>query len=54
MASRLDMTMTGEGERGRQMREPRERMAKMAGLDRNEKLGERQPVSWRSLGLGVG
>jgi hypothetical protein len=53
-ASRIvqDMGVLGVGEvsRDRQKdQESREHMAKMAGLYRNEKLGERKSMSWRSL-----
>lgn len=62
MARRLDPGMRGEGERGagggqgkgRQERVPREHTAKMAGLYRSEKVGEGKPMSWRSLGKGLG
>lgn len=58
MSSRLNQAVIGErvgtsrGEdRGKKEKGgPRECMAEMSGLYRNQKLGEGKPINWRSLG----
>lgn len=61
MTHRLTRTMRGKRKRKKRedeeefrQRKPRKCMAKLAGLYKNQKLGQGKPIIWTGLGVGTG